>query len=144
MFKGLFKKNKDDKFYSGALQRYFAIDTLSKLIEPQYKDIQGLSIWVYARVNLEEELTEPTNDQPIFTNTEKMLSKPVFDKLIEGILVPKVIVAPEGAENMIFYSQSVPVHLPTLEDGSPDRSKINLYLIFAIEENESYAKPYLT
>ena len=34
MFKGLFKKNKDDKFYSGALQRYFAIDTLSKLIEP--------------------------------------------------------------------------------------------------------------
>ena len=95
-------------------------------------------------MNLEEELTEPTNDHPIFTNTEKMLSKPVFDKLIEGILVPKVIVAPEGAENMIFYSQSVPVHLPTLPDGSPDRSKINLYLIFAIEENESYAKPYLT
>ena len=67
--------------YTGVFQRNFDVDTLSKLIEPQYKDVDGLSMWIYARFFEQATLryVEPTYDKPIYSTTEAMLSESVFD-----------------------------------------------------------------
>ena len=140
----MFKKNDDDDYWSGFVQRHFDLGDLALLIEPQYRGIEGLSIWIYARYFSYETLktAEPEYDQPVYSSTNVQLTENVFDELIQGILVPEVVDGPEGAENMVFYSQSVPATLPLKEDGQPDRSYINLYLIFAIQKSETYAEPY--
>mmetsp|Transcript_33102 Transcript_33102/g.43594 ORF Transcript_33102/g.43594 Transcript_33102/m.43594 type:complete len:88 (+) Transcript_33102:466-729(+) len=47
-FTGSFKKSLSDPYYSGYIERHFDLTALSKLIKPLYKDVKGITLWVYS------------------------------------------------------------------------------------------------
>ena len=105
-FTAAFKKNKEDKKYSGITELYFDIADLSYLIEPLYSDVKGITIWVYSPFYDIFQMTyvEPAYNQTVYSTTNETLSESVFQILYDGILVPEVIESPPGAENKVFYS----------------------------------------
>jgi len=144
-FTGSFKKSLSDPYYSGYIERHFDLTALSKLIKPLYKDVKGITLWVYSPFHdyIKDEVVQPTYEEPIYSTSNSTISDTVFKQLFEGILVPEVIDSPLGAENQIFYSQAVPADVPVDAEGNPDRSAIKFYLMFMIDKESLYQKVYI-
>ena len=66
--------------FMGTVERPYDINVLSNLIAPLYKDIEDLSMWVYASYtggNLKN-LTKPSYDKPVYTKSAFSLPEEIF------------------------------------------------------------------
>ena len=122
----------------------YDVEVLKNLIDPLYKDVEDLQMFVYATftgLNLVK-TGFPTYDKPVYKTTDYNLPENIFQVLYDGILVPQVEIMTIDTTEYIFYSQAVPKNVPTDADGNPDRSKISFYLIFMLENDKSFSIQY--
>ena len=79
---------------AAVLNNMYIIDEISRLIEPLYADIEGFTLWIYAKF-IQSEVTEGeggiTYENLVYSNVDYTVSEEIFDELMENIFEPTVV-----------------------------------------------------